>query len=401
KFKERWAITARDLTLDVLDELASSGALTQNDKSVAKSIIEQLAKDCQEGKAVFVCTKRSFDDEVQNLSLKPNVYDIDAIADWVYLSEALGEQLYRELKGRQYAHNNLTIQNRFSKQGTKYDIYLSVSAPEVMFWSTSASEPTGRWLLSAFGKFGYDDIDLPFWFRGSAIGGVRLRHRDETCRNGRQYDKWSIYLGWEQPMDYSIPEGTMLDQMFKSRKLMSSAAGIYFKTTFSSTLKNDADCEYGIEGSIAMMEKGKGGYYSVAPEQFYTTRNYLSALLKFNRLNGLLDVGGGISWHDLSHVSRISDDYHLRHIEATRNVLMPYLEVGISESGDLLQYALNAQINYNVNMGYGYFVFKSQVMVSNAFGLEFKYFNSLSPFNVPAWQYDNYIVFSPIIRINF
>jgi len=140
------------------------------------------------------------------------------------------------------------------------------------------------------------------------------------------------------------------------------------------------------------------------PDPFYSIRNTITASYDIRHASiagssNLFDFGGGISWHDLHRYSRMTGQ--LKEIESKKDNIIPYVEAGISQDGDLLHYSIGGELNVNVSEGYGFFVFKSFLVLSNTIGIDFRYFKALDSSKLTPWQYDNYVVFSPIIRINY
>ena len=154
-----------------------------------------------------------------------------------------------------------------------------------------------------------------------------------------------------------------------------------------------------VEGSVALHEKKL--YAASIPDTFYTVRNYLT-LAAYLKHAGLFNFGAGITWHDIHQVLHFTPEGEpLRRVGPTTNNLLPFVEVGISQDGSLLQYGITTQVNYSPTENYGYFVVRTSLMLSNTVGIDLRYFKAIRSDGLPPWQYDNYIAISPVIRINF
>ena len=71
------------------------------------------------------------------------------------------------------------------------------------------------------------------------------------------------------------------------------------------------------------------------------------------------------------------------------------------KNGDVIQHKIDLFFGYNPE-SYGYYGFAISVMLSNTFGFDIKMSNSFGLTNVNyLWRMDSYLVFSPIIRINY
>jgi hypothetical protein len=163
--------------------------------------------------------------------------------------------------------------------------------------------------------------------------------------------------------------------------------------------RNQEHLQFNLEVALALQHKER--YAADIPDTFYSIRNYATFSVYLQHA-GLFNFGAGLSWHDLYHLSRVTAPGQPAFlIEPSSNNILPFLEIGISQEGEFLQYALSTQMNYNATLGYGFFIVKSLFMISNTVGIDLRYFKAVRTGNLPPWQYDSFIVLSPVIRINY
>ncbi len=76
-------------------------------------------------------------------------------------------------------------------------------------------------------------------------------------------------------------------------------------------------------------------------------------------------------------------------------------EVGVRKSTGMIQHSINLVSGYATD-GYGFIGLKGMGMVSGNFGLDVGIYSSFSLDKKKfPYRYDTYIVFSPILRINY
>lgn len=405
-----WVVLDPNLVREIYVKLMNKNAFKVGDARPSADLMKKRLEELQEGKVGVVCKQRYYDDQLEKLqfvSFGDSTPVFDAIQDYVYMKDVLGE-VYGTIQKKDYPHKDVTKGLYDSRQRYYYDLNFNLLNPEIMFWSTTTSAfQRNRWLLSIFGRFGNDDIDLPFWFKGTVIAGLKITYLSNVELNDREYSKSSIYLGWEEPISFSIgtASGRFVRQVFKSPLLFGSGSNLFSRLTISSDYDYTGWARYrmlGVEGSFAVIDKDQMPVST--PDPFYSIRNTITASYDIRHASiagssNLFDFGGGISWHDLHRYSRMTGQ--LKEIESKKDNIIPYVEAGISQDGDLLHYSIGGEFNLNVSEGYGFFVFKSFLVLSNTIGIDFRYFKALDSSKLTPWQYDNYVVFSPIIRINY
>lgn len=418
---DAWVVEDRALIGDIVNQLLTNRGLRKEDGSgIDSSDTKMIEAALEDNRVALVCKKRCFDEELASLNAvvedSPRLAPLD---DWVYLSEKLEGapyNLYERLKRRGYRFTSLAQHKPESSQSNTFDIILDFMNPEIMFWSLPSKQDR-RWCISAFGILGNDYLDLPFWFKGTMTVGGKITLIDSTgiARLDGQSKRFSIFVGWEGPVNFRV-DNSFSTAMTKARRLIGSSQNIYFGASYvpsfnwpHTTASSNGYLELAFIGSLKIGEKKQNDFPENFPNSFYSVNNSVTVSGKLRHLFfNLFDVGAGISWHSLSFFERPRPDTDAKLDERfSSDHYIPFLEFGVSKAGPLLQYDISAQLNANVSRGersdpgYGFFAFKSSIMLSNAFGFDFRYFKSLRPADLPPWQYDDYIVFSPVIRINY
>jgi len=403
--KEHWTITDQGLISEVLFELVNFQGEGDKELNRIRRDRDVYVRRNDDGMLRIECRKRSHDAEIERLDFYETGNEsqpIASLSDYAYIRTLLGPVTYAKVKSNPTTHFD-------SHQGTACDLYLHAMNPDLMLWST-LPDSSRAYKLSAFGRLGDDYLDLPFWFQGTAVGGLRLAYinNTQTLEVDREYTLYTLSVGAEIPVNFTVigAENQPSNSPIKERKVVGSGTGFYLKATYTPwsklnliTAKFQEHLQFLVEGSVALQEKKL--YPWNIPDAFYSVRNYLT-LAAYLKHAGLFNFGAGVSWHDLHYVSRYTPQGEpLRRLSPTRNNVLPFLEVGISQDGSLLQYAITTQVNYSPTESYGYFVVRSTFMLSNTVGIDLRYFKAIRSEGLPVWQYDNYLAVSPVIRINF
>lgn len=403
--KERWTIRDQGLISEVLFELINFQGEGDKDLNRIRRERDRFVKANEEGLLRIECRKRSHDSEIERLDFYDSgngTQPAASLSDYAYIRTLLGPATYAKVKSDPTTHFN-------SRQGVACDLYFHAMNPDLMLWST-LPDSSRLYRLSAFGRLGDDYLDLPFWFQGTAVGGLRLAYVDNlsVLELDRDYTLYTLSVGAEIPVNFTVmgSENQPSNSPFKPRKVQGTGTGFYLKATYTPwsklnliTQRYQEQIQFLMEGSIALQEKKL--YPWNIPETFYSVRNYLT-LAAYLKHAGLFNFGAGVSWHDIHHVSRSTPEGEpLRRVSPTTNNILPFLEVGISQDGSLLQYAITTQVNYSATENYGFFVVRSLFMLSNTVGVDLRYFKAIHSVGLPEWQYDNYLAVSPVIRINF
>jgi len=425
---ETWEITDKELNRAIFSELFLHDALLKcgaTDPVTAferDSILKPLLY--QDGLRI-ICRKRYYDDEIGSMEFHVSEkMRLAPLTDWVHISDLLGSTLYERIKKRDYAHVKLTRSTFGSREPSDFDLYLHASTAKVTFLfsggsiSGMANSPAyakDRWAFSAFGKLGDDFIGLPFWFKGTMVGGAEVAYCDSLGFNrfDRDYKKSSVSLGVEVPINFVVEHKgrTKAGDVFRDRKLVGSSINLFIKGTlvphhdFSNVSQRAGKYfELSLQGSFSIRQRRQNDFPADTDSTFYSINNSITAAGALQHLANHLNVQAGVSWHDLNLFWRQKEDLkgeELRKLRPTKNNFLPFFQIGVGEDGKLLQYQIAAEYNRNITLGYGFFVFKALFLLSNTFGVDFKYFRALNAGNVPAWHYRSYLFLSPVLRINY
>ncbi|HLP15020.1 MAG TPA: hypothetical protein VK470_02110 [Bacteroidota bacterium] len=399
---ETWVIHDRNMVREILLSLINQKIVFRDSASAVDfNSLKYLVDDLiQHNRAAIIAQKRFGEHRLESLTIKSDSYE-HTISDWVYLNKLLGEETCATILKKEYSYTDIQHPETDIATAPNFDVFLSAITPEVMVLSTLPADDA-RWYLSVFGNFGVEAINLPMWSRGTGVVGLRAKHKGLFLEKGRDYDLLSIHVGWEEPEFFSIPAGTGLENIFKEPKLVGTSSNIFLKALYNPNwnIPGGRYDEWGFEASIAVIPKGRYELSRRSPNQFYSIRNYITLSSKANRIWGLVDLGAGITWHDLDYLTKLSNNHLLKELEPTQYHYVPYFEAGVSQHWDLLQFALSGRVDYNLREHFGFLAWNARITVSDAFGIDFRYHRAL-PGEIPVWQSRDYIVISPIIHISY
>jgi hypothetical protein len=415
---ETWFIGDRELVRDVISRLLARGAVRDvHRNALSAKARHNLTSLLNEDHVEVMCVRRFDREDIEKLVLfspyAPAVTDsIAPIGDKVILERILETELYNKIKAKSYPVNGTSERRVESQRQISFDLYLHLFNPHLMIWQDTQLIPDApdsirrpirqrRWAVSVFGQLGHDYLSLPSWYKSGMIGGLKLSYVDNTqyLMKDKDYENFSIWVGYDETINFSMPVSKpgSTNSFFKDRLLQGSGASLFARGTWIPRYDFPGEGQYlklTVEGAVAITEKK--GYGFGVPDSFYSVRNYVSLRASLRHLLNLVDVGAGISWHDLHRIRQIPGPP--AYIEPTSNNFIPFVEIGISQDGSVLQYSVSSQMNFTTE-GYSFLVVKSQLMLGNWIGVDIRYFNGFG--SIPGWHYDNYIVLSPIFRINY
>jgi hypothetical protein len=396
---EEWTVTDMRVVREILYQVQNSDRMLDQEH-------RRLPREAD--RVEVICRKRLRDDEIQTLFLAYMAQtgrDTVVLDDYVFIRGILGQELYRTVQGYRG-----TGKDDFEADLARVtDIYLNPLEPSVQLWSTQPRGARAYSAVSMFGRLGNEALDLPFWFRGTMVGGLTMTFIDRPSSvRDPDYYLFRIDVGIEEPINFSVPQTTppSPNSMFKSRKLEGSGTAVFLSGSYTPWTRvpflgidTAGFVRLHLEMSVAVQERES--FSPRLPETFYSIRNALVFGAEVKRL-GVFTLGAGVAWHDVHHFSRVElPNNGASQIEPTVNNVLASFECGIGENGGLLQYDIRTAVHYSLTDGYGFFVVKPVLMLSNNFGFSVSYFKAFRSDNLPPWHYDNYIVFAPIIRINY
>lgn len=424
--KNKWYVTDPVYVREIYNRFIVNNGLTVDGKKPTRDFILEKTQDIYNGDVFIELKKRYYDDEIDELRFfseaKVGVLDsaakkqmikrdyfFDPIDDYIFIKDILGETIYNDLKAQFYAYTDLTKKAYAAKQAYNFDIYMHLLEPELLFWNTTTSQKN-KYLVSFISRWGNDYIGFPGWYYPDIFPGVKVTYID-YLKNNEPYVSYSLELGYGIPVRQ--PQFEFNKDDFGPR-LFHSGSNIYFNL-FGNPLRlvseNLEKLEISISGMFSITTYKTSNFGLDYKSQFYSNRNYFSLVAKYKDLFRIMNMGWfygglGISTYDIYHYlldPKVSELEEIGSAKSGNFEHMIALEAGMSEYAGLLSHDLSVQINYNVVKSYGYIGFKAHFLLSNVIGLDFKFFTSLGIISsdLPFYKKGNYIVFSPIIKINY
>lgn len=419
--KKIWVVTDPVFIREIFNRFVVKNSLTINGKKPDLKLLEQKAKDIYNGDVFIELRKRYYDEEIEELrfftesnfgtgkTVDSVDYFFDPIKDYIFIKEVLGEIVYEDIKDQFYAFNNLTKSYYDNKQAYNFDIKMNIVEPEVMFWSTTTNEKN-KYLVSFFGKWGNDYV-APGWYMPYYIAGVKASFIDYLVNN-MPHSSYTINVGFGLPTKKQPFIENDIDEV--GRRLFHSGSNIYFKVTgnpLNMIYSQLTDIDINIEGSLTLSQMKASDYSVKYKSQFFSTRNYFIISAKYKNLMKIMDLGNlgaglGFSTYDINHFLLDPDVNKLIDLETTskgkyKNQIIA--EATLQHNGGLLNHDISFLWTYNVTENNGYVGTRANFMISSTIGLDFRFFSAyrFSTKPLPYYRTPIYIVFSPIIRINY
>ncbi len=417
--KNIWDITDPLFVREIFNRMVVANALKVDGKKPSKKYVEQKAKDIYEGKVFVELRRRYYDNEIEVMrffteskldSTKKdsvrNIYFFDPIKDNIQIREILGDKLYNNLKSQFYAFNDLTKTYYDNKDAYDFDINMNITDPELMFLSLTTTY-RNKYLFSFVGRWGNDYILIPGWYYPNYIAGVKLTYIDYLI-NSEPYRTYSFEAG----LGFTAHQPEFEFSPLTGGKLYSTGSNLYFKfegNPLNLIIDNAKNYNFELYTSFAVTQYPatyfKLGYIS----KFYSTRNYFAIVGHYNNIFNVMDLGWfnasvGITGFDIYNYLYNPKYSNLIDLDPDKPKFKYNLnfEASLSNAPGLLQYKAAFQWNINVNDGYTYFGVKTRIMLGNTIGFDFKFYSGYAlSGNLPYYRQKSYLVFSPIIRINY
>ena len=412
--KETWDITDPLLLIKLFNRFVVSNAIYLNDEEISKVELTQKLNEIFNNDVIAQIRKRFYDNEIDFFAFirkssvnqnNPN-YLLDPVTDGFYLRKILGSQLYEKIKERDYYSIDLTKDLNASKYGYCYDIYLDLFDPHLMFWSTT-SKRNNKYLVSLWGKWGQNYIFLPGWYFNDYVVGLNICYLDNLLNNQEYNFNVSFGTGFQASRPIAKPTSSQGILRSSGNSLFGKFAGQPFKNL----IKNWKHFFLDIEGQFTFNQLDASNYNLSEGSVFSSVRNYWVAKIEqkeiFDGTNfGHINISVGISAYD-SYKYQISS-IDQQPIEIKYNdghglfQHFGFCELGIENQGNLLQYSISCLWGSDIEYKYNYFGFETRIMLSNTLGFDFKTMFSpdVNLKNMP-YREQSYVVFSPIIRINY
>jgi hypothetical protein len=407
--KAQWIITDPAMVRDLINKFIAFNNIRLNGKSVDKKFIKDLNNEIALGNVAVMLRKRYFDDEIEYFTFfSYNAEDsdnrdplFDPIVDGFYLKSIIRKELYKELQDMAYFNINVTKEEFTNKYGYNYDIYFNVLNPKLMFWSTTSGNQN-KYLVSIFGEWGNEFIHFPGWIFQQVFMGLDLTYYSKLPPDPRHYSyriKLGTGLETSIPYEITVPEIPLVKNgtnFYANLSMATFNKNLFLDLELMMTARDYTVEEMGLSDSMK--------YNSI--RNFYTL-NFRAINLADMHDFGQLETSIGFATHDMN-------SYEYDPAQGGIVDLIPHKDfmdrfnhfingsIGVTKDGGLIQHKIDLFVGYNFDK-YGYFGIKLKVMVSNTFGFEVRTRTSFGLDNVPYidWRMDNYLVFSPIFRINY
>lgn len=413
--KVTWIVTDPVLVRAVFNRFLVKNVLRVNGRKPSIEVIKEKARDIYEGNVFIDLRKRFYDNEIEYFRFytEKNISEgdttdffFDPVADFVFLKDVLGDEYYNLLKEKAYAFNDITKSYYDNKLAYKYDIYMNLLNPHVTFWNFTTNNKN-KYLLSLFGKWGIDNIAVPGWYNPSYTAGLKVTYIDRILNN-KPNDMYFFEVGFGLPTgttfkDKNLPLGKRLHR--SAFNLYLNAYGNFLRYASESLSPYDIN----LEASVSLSDLETANFKDVTPPvNVFSNKNYLS--LSMSRKNffnlssfGYFGASLGFGMYDVHNL--FLDPTKIEPIDQTTDKTQFFAKgsIMITQDNPLLSYQFEPSFMFNASESNSYFGIKFSFMLSNAVGFDFRYYGSINFSNnaLPAYREDSYVVFSPIIRINY
>lgn len=413
--KNKWIISDPLLVREVFNRFVVHNALRVNGRPLNYQQIRLKSREIQDGNTLIFLRKRYYDDEIEYFAFVPysEIYKtnprllVDSVDDGFYLRSVIGQRLYKKLQEKSYFFSGVTKQIFDVKAGYYFDIYLNLIEPHLMFWSTT-SHQRNKYLMSLFGQWGNDNIFMPGQFLRTYTFGTKLTYFDVISSEPGEYS-YDVSIG------IGMPSNNMyVSALPKTATLMKSGQDIYVKVSgqpFETLFPDFENFYMDVELGYNVFEYSLGDYGINRQLDFYSFRDYFSLKVRKRKIFKIFNLGYfkaslGLSTHDIYKLRIDPTIQDVVDLEPNKDFLDKYVHyaiggIGIEKFGGLIQYDVDFNFGYSLQ-GYMLGGFKAVFMLSDNFGLDVRYYQALGfdKTKVP-WRTDTYMVFSPILKINY
>lgn len=415
--KQKWMIDDPTFIREIYNRFVVRNALRLNGRIPKVDIIKEKSKLVQEGDVTIEVRKRYYDDELEFFAFYPSVEIgkenpqalFDPVHDGFLLKEIVGDKSYDKIKELTYFFKETTKEQVYTKLGYNFDVNINLLRPEVMYWGVT-SEGNNKYLLSLFGQWGSDKALWPGWYMNEYFIGSRLTYFKSLSNDPEKFTyRFSVGAG--------IPSNRPYKDDMKVQRLWVSGQSVYAKLEGYPFTFIDSDffkdVLFSVEGKVTVVDNKKADYGKfTAVQDFYSNRTFVNwELRKRNLMNvfdfGDLEVGLILSSSDINKYRLDPAKAEITDLEKGRKSFMQKFnhivsaEVGVRKSAGLIQHSINLAAGYATD-GYGFVGLKAFAMLSGNFGFDASVFSSFSVNKTKfPYRYDTYIVFSPILRINY
>ncbi|MBE2281079.1 MAG: hypothetical protein IAE91_11860 [Ignavibacteriaceae bacterium] len=415
--KKKWLIDDPEFIREIFNRFVVRNSLRLNGRVVKIDVVKEKSKAIQDGTVTIEVRKRYYDDEIEYFAFIPDDEVgkenarvlFDPVTDGFLLKEILGEKVYDKIRERTYFQKDITKQQFTTKFGYAFDVKLNALESEVMFWNTT-SDARNKYLLSLFSKWGNDRMFFPGWFANEMFIGGRMTYFKDLRNNPEDYTyRISAGLGVQSGRPYKVD--TKRDQLWLSGSSFYGQIEAYPLGFIGSDFFDDIKATLEVKVTVGENKSADYGLYRTN-QIFYSNRNFFnltwkkSNLLQFEDLGNLevsLTLSSSDIWkYELNPVAKTVTDLEKNNkpfFKKFNHILS--VDVGIAKNSGLIQHNVAMVFGYGSD-GYGFFGARGMAMLSGNFGFDVRVYVSagLNEKKFP-YRYDTYLVFSPILRINY
>ncbi|MBU1678252.1 MAG: hypothetical protein KKD86_05275 [Bacteroidetes bacterium] len=413
--KQKWIISDPVFVREVFNKFVSKNALRLRGRALNQLTLIEKAKEVQDGNILIDLRKRYYDDEIEYFAFIPfSEIDnfepkllVDSVDDGFFLKDIVGSVVYGKLQEQSYFFSNLTKEIFDTKAGYYFDVNVDAVDPSVMFWSTT-SDYRNKFLLSLFGKWGQDYIFMPGWYFPEMIVGGRITYFDVLSGDPDDYT-YEVSFGTGMASHYPYVS------IGNEQKLDKAGQSVYAKISGQALkyVMDDAEDYYiDLEVFTTPVDFEYSDLKFASTRSFFSIRNYAVFKVRKERLFNLFNFGMakaalGISTYSVDEYkydTKLKTFSDLRTTTDFMNKFEHFFfgEFGVEKGGGLVQYDITAVLGFNFVEGYLMGGIKSQIMLSDTFGLQFRIYQGLGmeP-STYGYRTTPTVVFSPVLRINY
>ncbi len=413
--KQKWVISDPILIREIFNRFVVRDALRSNGSKVTLQAVKEKTEEIYNGTVAIDLRRRYYDDEMEFFAFIPESqmqksnpqYMFDPVKDPFLLREIVGEKVYEKIRTQGYFFSNITKVSYDTKNGYLFDLNMDVLDGRIMYWNTTSSG-RNKYLISLFGKWGVDEIMQPGWYSGEYIVGSGLTYYQSISNDTRNYL-------------YDIRVGTVLQAgrpflggVTKNHLLQPTGQSVYFKASGDviKYIMDGADGYYlNIEAKYTIDEKKNREFNFDIKDTIYSVRNYAVLSVSKRDLANFGDIGNlkvswGISTSDIYRYEVTKTTSKMLDLDKKKDFILKFVhsvfaEVGVLRSGGLIQHDVSFMLNANTD-GFGVLGVKAIFMLSDQFGLDMRIMKGFGwDAKKLPYRTDSYMVFSPILRINY
>jgi len=417
--REKWIVIDPVLVRAVFNKFLVSNALRIDGKKPGLDFVKEKVEDIYKGEVFIDLRKRYYDDEIDMFRFYSEDkilrnsdaidYFFDPVEDYVRIQDIVGPDNYSLLKAQKYAFNDVSKTYYDEKLSYKFDINFSMLEPYLTFYNFTTNDKN-KYLVSAFGRWGYDNIVMPGWYSPAFNAGVRVTYIDRILNN-RPNDVFTFDVGMGIPVsqpfvDKLVPHGkrhfmTGQNLYFNLKGNFLRYAGDYWK-----------DYDIILESSLTLSTWEPGQIKHVSElSNISSIRNYLNVGIERKnfvdlKTFGYLGASLGFGVYDVMDYTLDPAQPALAELPAangSRSKFFVQAQGIFSKDDALFAYTLAPTVFFNTAEMNLYYGFNLSFLISNSFGFTFKFYNgaALGSDPLPGYRGDSYVVFSPIFRINY